>query len=165
MDFRLRRDTQEWFKNISGQKPMETMFDQYYLCLMLGLASGRTSPPTKRCPDCSDLVDAFVSAYRPYQRLIIGLLLIAELGMYGISVAEKEDVQRILLELVDPNTPTNLTDKGMEKLNEYASGGFDYLSESLESRPYHVEEFLKNYVGVLRDAVSQNDRWQSEIKI
>src|SRR5208283_5582627 len=152
MYFRLRRDTQEWFNNISNQKPIETMFDLYYFCLMLGLASGRTSVPSKRYPEYSDFIDNFIAAYRPYQRLIIGLLMRAELARFGISVAEKDDVRRLLLDFVDPTTATNLTDKGIEKLNEYASGGFDYLTERLDSKPYHVEEFLRTYVRLLQGA-------------
>jgi hypothetical protein len=160
MHFRLRRDTQEWFKNISDQKPIETMFDLYYFCLMRGLASGRTSVPAKRYPEYNDFIDNFITTYRPYQRLIIGLLIRAELARFGISVAEKDDVRRLLLDFVDPTTATNLTDKGVEQLNEYASGGFDYLTERLDSKPHHVEEFLRTYVRLLQQAVEESKLWE-----
>jgi hypothetical protein len=160
MHFRLRQDTQEWFKKISDKKPIDTMFDLYYFCVMLGLAANRTSVPSKRCPEYSDFIDNFVSAYRPNQRIIIGLLIRAELGRFGISIDEKDEVSRLLLDLVDPNTQTNLTDTGIEKLNEYASGGFDYLSEVQETKPYHAEEFLRSYVRLIREAVRDNPVWK-----
>lgn len=163
MLFRLRQDTLEWFKNIREQKPFETMFDVYYFCAMVGLAAGRKSSPSERCSDCNDFVDNFPKTYRSYQRIVIGLLLRAELSLFGISVSERDEVRKFLLEIVDPVTPTNLTDKGMEKLNQYASGGFDHLAERLESKPYTVEEFLTTYVKILREAVAEGKIW-GEVK-
>ena len=161
MHFRLRQDTLEWFKKIEGQKPIETMFDLYYFCLMVGLATGRTSIPAKRCPDYSDFIDRFVMTYRPYQRLIIGLLLRAELAHFGVSVKERDEVSKTVIDLVEPNSQTNLTDRGMERLNEYASGGFDYLSEKLDTKPHNIENFLRVYVETVREAVEQSRIWNS----
>ena len=63
MAFRLRHDVEEWFGAIRKQKPIETNFDVYYLCLMLGLASGRSSQPSARCEKISEgFVDNFVSS-------------------------------------------------------------------------------------------------------
>jgi hypothetical protein len=160
MAFRLRQDTEDWFSQISKQKPIEFKFDLYYFCLMLGLASGRSSPPSSRCNMISEgFVDNFVIAYRPYQRLIVGLLLTAELSSLGVSINESDYVRKKLLELVDPVAPTNLTELGMTKLNEYVSGGFDYLTEHIDAKPYHVEEFLQTYVKLLRIAASEGPTW------
>jgi len=161
MHFRLRQDTLEWFKKIESQKPIETMFDLYYFCLMVGLATGRTSVPAKRCSDYSDFIDNFVTAYRPYQRLIIGLLLRVELAHFGISIKEKDEVSKTIIELIDPNSQTNLTDRGMERLNEYASGGFDYLSEKFDAKPHNIENFLRVFVETVREAVDQSPIWNS----
>jgi len=161
MAFRLRQDVEEWFSQIHKQKPIETKFDLYYLSLMLGLASGRTSQPSARCSSISEgFVDNFVLAYRPYQRLIVGLLLTAELSSLGVSLNESDYVRKKLLDLVDPTSPTNLTELGMTKLNEYSSGGFDYLTEHMEAKPYHVEEFLQTYTTLLRAAAGNCDTWQ-----
>ena len=158
--FRMRQDAENWFSNIRDQKPIQTKFDLYYFCLMVGLATGRRSDPVKRCPTVTDFVDNFVKDYKPYQRLIIGLLIRAELSRQGISVNEKDEVRRLFVELVDPMSPTNLTDTGMERINEYSSGGYDYLAEKLNSKPYHVEEFLRTYSKLLRNAVDQSVHWQ-----
>lgn len=160
MAFRLRQDTEDWFSQINKQKPIETKFDLYYLCLMLGLATGRSSQPSARCATISEgFVDNFVMAYRPYQRLIVGLLLTAELSSLGVGLEESDFVRKKLLELVDPTAATKLTEAGMTKLNEYTSGGFDYLTENMESKPFHVEEFLQTYASLLREAVAGSETW------
>jgi hypothetical protein len=161
MAFRLRQDVEDWFSQIHKQKPIETKFDLYYFCLMLGLAAGRSSQPSARCSNISEgFVDNFVMAYRPYQRLIVGLLLTAELSSLGVTLDESDFVRKKLLELVAPNAPTNLTEVGMAKLNEYSSGGFDYLTEHMEAKPYHVEEFLQSYAQLVRDAVAGSEAWK-----
>ncbi|WP_088892400.1 hypothetical protein [Leptolyngbya ohadii] len=159
-NFRMRQDAENWFSNIRDQKPIRTKFDLYYFCLMLGLAANRRSEPTKHCPEVTDFTDNFVSDYKPYQRLIIGLLIRAELSRLGVSVTEKDEVRKLFVDLVNPQNPTNLTDSGMDRLNEYSSGGYDYLAEKLDSKPYHVEEFLRTYARLLRGAVAQNPNWK-----
>lgn len=159
-NFRMRQDAENWFSNIRDQKPIKTKFDLYYFCLMVGLATGRRSEPTKRCAEVTDFTDNFVSDYKPYQRLIIGLLIRAELSRSGISVTEKDEVRKLFVDLVNPQNPTNLTDAGMDRLNEYSSGGYDYLAEKLDSRPYHVEEFLRSYTKLLRNSVDRSADWQ-----
>jgi len=159
-NFRMRRDAENWFSHIQDQKPIRTKFDLYYFCLMVGLATGRKSEPAKRCPEFTDFTDNFVSEYKPYQRLIIGLLIRAELSRLGVSVMEKDEVRKLFVDLVNPQNPTNLTDVGMDRLNEYSSGGYDYLAEKLDSKPYHVEEFLRTYAKLLRGAIEQNSSWQ-----
>ncbi|MFS0518522.1 hypothetical protein ACEYW6_28035 [Nostoc sp. UIC 10607] len=157
----MRQDTEDWFSNIKDQEPIQTKFDIYYFCLMLGFSSGRCSNPAKKCPEFTDFVDNFVKDYRSSQTLIIGLLLRTELSRLGISINEKDEIRNLLLDLVDPTTQTNLTDKGMDKMNEYASGGYDYIAEQLDSKPYHVEEFLITYTNLLQEAVDNNPKWQS----
>ena len=159
--FRMRQDAEDWFSNIKEQKPIQTKFDIYYFCLMIGFASGRYSTPIVKCKQVTDFVDNFVKDYRPYQTLIIGLLLRAELSRLGIGIKEKEEIIKILLDLVDPKNITQLTDQGMDRTNEYASGGYDYLAEILDSKPYRVEEFLITYTNILTEAVNNNSKWHT----
>jgi len=158
--FRIRGDVEDWFSQIAKQKPINTKFDLYYFCLMLGLATRRESEPNQMCPSCTDFVDNFVSDYRNSQRLIIGLLIRAELSYWKINITEKEAVRKKFGELVDPQSQTHLTNEGMDRLNQYSSGGFDYLTEQLDSKPYDVEEFLRSYAKLLREAVDENPDWQ-----
>jgi hypothetical protein len=156
----MRKDAEKWFSEIHNKQPIRTKFDLYYFCLMIGLATGRKSEPTKSHPEFTDFTDDFVSDYKPYQRLIIGLLIRAELSRLGVSVMEKDEVRRLFVNLVNPQNPTNLTDMGMNRLNEYSSGGYDYLAEKLGSKPYDVSEFIRAYVRLLHEAINHNSKWE-----
>lgn len=156
MSFYLRNDTEQWFSHIKDQKPyIETKFDLYYFCAMLGLASGRKSSVTGRS-EATEITKNFVKAYLPVQKLIIGLLIKAELRRLGIDVTEKDQVYEKLNEIVDPDSPTKLTESGLTKLNEYASGGYDVLSEELPTKPYNVEDFLRTYTALLKNKAANN---------
>lgn len=144
MPFYLRDDTESWFVHIKDQRPLETKFDIYYFCLMLGIARARKSSPADRSAT-TEFQKNFVKSYIPVQKLIIGLLIKAELQRLGIESTEKDQVYNLLSSLVDPESQTKLTEAGINKLNEYASGGYDVLSEELPSKPYSVEEFLRSY--------------------
>ncbi|BBD08434.1 hypothetical protein [Desulfovibrio ferrophilus] len=149
MPFYLRNDTDNWFKNIKDQKPyFETKFDIYYLCLMLGIASGKKSKVHGKS-ETTEFQKNFVKTYIPVQKLIIGLMISSELKRYGISPTEKTLVQEHLASIIDPDVSTKLTDKGLNTLNEYASGGYEILAENFTSKPYDVEEFLTSYCGLL----------------
>ena len=157
MPFYLRNDTEQWFSHIKDQKPyIDTKFDLYYFCLMVGLVAGNKSPVTARS-EATEITKSFVKAFIPVQKLIIGLLISAELKRLGVGVSEKEQVYRILTELVDPDSSNKLTEYGVNKLNEYASGGFDILSEELPSKPYSVEDFLRSYVSLIKNKSLSND--------
>ncbi len=153
--FQLRRDVDEWFSNIKVGKTQQikTDFDLYYFCLMIGLATKSKNNPSERCK-CRDFIDYFVRDYQSQQNLIIGLLIRAELENLGISLDEKDATKKQLLKLIDPSSQTNLTDEGIDKINAYASGGFDYLRAKIGEKPHHLENFLQSYVKILREATS-----------
>lgn len=150
MPFYLRNDTEQWFSHIKDQPPIETKFDLYYFCLMMGFAAGRTSNPTQRS-DTTEFQKNFVKSYHPVQKLILGLLIKAELKKYAVEISEKDQVYKILAEMIDPDSSTKLTEQGLNKLNEYASGGYDVLSEEFPAKPYSTEEFLRTYTLLIRN--------------
>lgn len=149
MPFYLRNDTEQWFSHIKEQAPIETKFDLYYFCLMMGFATGRTSVPSQRSV-VTEFQKNYVKAYIPAQKLITGLLIKSELKKYGVEATEKDQVYNILSEIIDPDTSTKLTETGLNKLNEYASGGYDVMSEEFPTKFYSVEEFLRAYTFLLR---------------
>lgn len=153
MPFRMRRDCDQWFQNIY-KPPIDTGFDYFYLCFMLGVAAERRSDPAPG--SAYDLTQDFVGQFKPYQRLIVGLLVRSELGSLGVSVKEKENVRKVLNNLLDPMDSSNLTDHGMNVMNAYASGGYEYLVQKLGSKPYHLEEFVRTYIKLLREAADQS---------
>ncbi len=154
MSFRLRTDAVKWFGEIEGREPIKTLFDLYYFCAMAGLSSGRFSDPVKLSLPTREMVDYFVEDYRSAQRLIIGLLVIAELRRVGIGFGEKAAVRDEFKRLVSPNSPSNLTDEGFKVLNGYASGGYEFLSESRETKPASVDEFLRDYLLLIDEATA-----------
>jgi hypothetical protein len=161
MPFRLREDARKWFSEVEGKPPIKSLFDLFYFCLMAGLLAGRRSDPTHGGRSAPEFVQTFIEDYRAAQRLIIGLLIIVELKKQGIDLHEKASVRKTIQTLVDSQTPTNLTDEGMRLLNAYASGGYDYISEMRSSKPYTVEEFLRDFVGLIGNAATDNPDWPS----
>jgi hypothetical protein len=162
MPFRLREDARKWFSEIEGKAPVKSQFDLYYFCLMAGLTTGRRSEPTQGGRAAPEFVQNFIEDYRPAQRLLIGLLIVAELQRLGIDLHEKASVRKTIRDLVDPQSATNLTEAGMRLLNAYASGGYDYISEVRPSKPYAVEEFLRDFVGLIDTGAAQNTNWPED---
>jgi hypothetical protein len=159
MPFRLRQDVIKWFSEIDGKAPVRSRFDLFYFCLIAGLMSGRRSEPTEGGRSAPEFVNSFIEDYRGAQRLIIGLLIVAELKRLGIDLHEKASVRQTIRTLVAPETPTNLTDDGMRLLNAYSSGGYDYIAEQRKSKPYTVEEFLRDFVMLIGEAAASNPGW------
>ena len=148
--FRLRNDAKGWFSQISKFDQFKIDFDIYYLCLMAGLASGRVNDEAPT----TEMVDTFVEEYKPASRFLIGLLVIAEMKKGGIDVSERTAVRALFKRLVDPQSPNQLTDDGMRSMNAYASGGYDFLTERRETKPYTGEEFLRDYVQLIEEATT-----------
>ena len=153
MPFRLREDAERWFSRLDGKEPTKTKFDLYYFCLMAGLASGRTSDVSRDGISSREIVDDFIQDYRPAQRLLIGLLVVAEVRNHGIDLSEKQAVRAEFNRLVTTESKTQLTDEGMRCLNAYASGGYEFLSESRDTAPETPEEFLRDFIGLMESAV------------
>jgi len=152
VSFRLRTDAEKWFAELDGREPIKTKFDLYYFCAMAGLASGRATDAAKLGLATREMVDYFVEDYRPAQRLMIGLLVIAELRRNGIGFEEKAAVRDVFKRLVSPNSPSNLTEEGFRALNGYASGGYEFLAEQRETKPASVDEFLRDYLLLIDEA-------------
>ena len=155
MPFRLREDAEKWFRKVDGKEPTKTKFDLYYFCLMAGLASGRNSDVSQSGVLAREIVDNFIQDYRPSQRLLIGLLVVAEARKGGINLNERDAVRTIFKRLVTTESTTQLTDEGMRCLNDYASGGYEFLSESRTTAPASPEEFISDFVGLISNAVEE----------
>lgn len=157
MPFRLRRDARAWFSHLEkefGKGDAGTaeapLFDMYYLCLMAGLAAGEPLPgvPIAETPE---LVDNFPGEYRERGRLIIGFFLSRELRQLGIRLTEREALHGTISRLVDPHSPSRLSDEGMRRMNQYAHGGFEVLVDWFDDKPWHLETFLPMYIELVRD--------------
>jgi len=124
---------------------------------LLGIASGRKSTPEAAAT--TDLVRNWIGEYKGCRGLIIGLLLIAEMAEFGIDHADREDVLKLIEDMIDADSEAKLSQKGYQLANAYASGGYEYLREKSPGQPYHSSAFLPRYVKILRDAVDANSTW------
>ncbi|WP_299312028.1 hypothetical protein, partial [uncultured Halomonas sp.] len=69
-------------------------------------------------------------------------LISVELESLGISVSERGEVHGVIRQLVDPQSPNFLSDEGLAKLNQYASGGFEIISDEVGEPPRALPLFL-----------------------
>lgn len=153
--FRLRTDAESWFSDIEKTQHVRSKFDLYYFCLMAGFASGRSSEINISGTSSKEFIDYFIDDYKPASNLLIGLLVIAEMKYRGIDVTEKVAVRALFKELVDATNGNNhLTEHGMKRMNAYASGGFEYLAESRDTKYRSAEEFLRDYAQLINAALA-----------
>jgi hypothetical protein len=152
----MRDEVEGWFRGIVGSDgPLRTKFDQYYLCLMLGLATGRSD----KAANADEFVQYFVSDYAGVGRIIVALLVIAEADRLGIDISDKNDVKKLLNEYLDPTNPAHLSETGFQRLNDYANGGFSVLNEVFPERPRHVDMFLERYSVILKEKTRDSANW------
>lgn len=139
--FKRSEQADQWFDRIADKSPFKTIFDQWYVCLIAGLLNGRLD----NAPDYKEFTDRFTSDYQSSRRLIIGLLLVAEMHRLEISGNDKVEMQLLMDAVIDPDIESKLTDDGFERLNKYAYGGFCLLRESYPDKPSSPEDFLQFY--------------------
>ena len=159
MAFRISSICDNWFSNLSEEEPLKHKFDYYYLCTLLGLAASRKR---KLTDDTKEFVDEFLVSYRPYQRQLIGLLLVTHLHDLRIKLDEKKAVAEQMVKLVAPMRSAQLTEEGFALLNAYCQGGFELLSENLD-KPHKMVFFLQKYHDLLDENVRENPIWAAAL--
>lgn len=163
MGFRLREDSEKWFNQIKDDLPFRSKWDMYYFCLMAGLATGRRSNPTAGGRNAPEFVSYIIDDYKPARNLILGLLILAETKRFKIDITEKKSVQKLIKSMIDPHqSQTGLTDEGESLLNAYASGGYEYLSENREAKPYSAEEFFRDYAALISSELEKAPFWEAK---
>ena len=146
MDFAIRKDAREWFRDISRERgnkdrgQLDLDFDIFYFCFLAGIRWGRKQEPP--ASDTAALVDNYPGNYKTRGRLYVALFLGCELERLGVSLEERKTVYEQVSRLVDHSSPNHLSDEGVREFNKYAHGGFDVLIELFEERPRSVDTFL-----------------------
>ena len=143
MDFAIRKDARDWFRDIRGD--LELDFDAFYFCFIAGITA---IPPRKKdvlAVDTAALVDNFPGPYRNRGRLLVALFLSRELDYLGISMTEKKSVHAAISHLVQPEATNYLSDDGVKEFNKYAHGGYEVLLEWFDDRPRSLETFLRTF--------------------
>jgi hypothetical protein len=159
--FKMQPEVDDWFRHILKNGPIQTKFDLYYFCLMMGLASGKT----ESAENAVEFVGYFVGEYRSSQRLILGLLIVAEAARLGLELGDRMEIESLMKNYLDSANPAQLTEAGFARLNDYANGGFIAITEALQGvKPYQVETFLQWYSKELEKRVEANPFWQTFAK-
>lgn len=153
MYFRMRRDARDWFKDI--RKSLEVDFDVYYFCMMAGIASGKKKTESM---EMVDLVDNYPGPYHRRGRLLIGLLIREELRSLGISLRERDSVNKLIRTLIKSDSPSYLSDEGARLMNSYSCGGFEELVEHFGDRPRTLETFLRTYHKYLSETREKREK-------
>jgi len=150
MDFAIRKEARDWFKDIRGDLDLD--FDVFYFCFIAGVASKRKKDVP--ASETAGLVDYFPGDYKGRGRLLVSLFLSRELQFLGIAMDEKRTVHSAIAKLVDPETPNHLSDDGVREFNKYCHGGYEVLLEWFEYRPQSLETFLRVFSRKINDTLS-----------
>ncbi|MGC6331127.1 hypothetical protein [Rhizorhabdus sp. FW153] len=146
MTLRRPKDMRTYFKDIQGRADggarFETDFDQFYLCLMVGLDDGRLAPESELEP--AEFNKGYTAPYKPFAPVIAGMLVEAEMRRQGIPTT-KEAIQREIRNLIEVgNGGTQLKEEGTKLLSRYAARGFELIREEIP-KPRTLEDFLVAY--------------------
>lgn len=145
--FQAPKDSRDYFRHLlkrsdGGGARLDTLFDQYYLCLMVGLdrrVLGRDDEL-----ESDRFIERYPSDYQNQADVIAGLLINAELHRKDIHKEDRSTIEREMLTLLDHQSSTRLSDEGMQLLNRYAAAGFKAIRDEILP-PQSLEEFLVFY--------------------
>ena len=145
MSFVMPKGAKTFFQSIPTIREGVTkfiMFDQYYACMMVGLDARRIAPEEELDGDV--FLNAYPEDYRAQADIIAGLLIDAELVRKGIGPEDKDSIEREMISLLNPTSPTRLSTDGNLLLNRYAAEGFRIVRDTMLA-PANLEEFLVAY--------------------
>lgn len=158
MSFFRSQEMDGWFSHLHKDNAFEFQFDHYYMCLMMGFAALRDDP----MQGGSELIRHFPGPYAAASKLIVGLLLIAETKKLGKQLNNKRDVEFIVQQYLESSGSGALNDIGFERINDYANGGFKYLVEEYDDKPYHADTFFGWYTDRLKKLAAESPLWSSQ---
>ncbi|WP_405839144.1 hypothetical protein OG528_15625 [Streptomyces platensis] len=150
--FRLRKDAQQWFRDLRAGDSFKIEFDAFYFCFIAGIAAKRKQHAATDA--ATDLVTNFPGRYAERRKLLVALFLSRELELLGVTMDEKKDVHASIAALVDPSAPNDLSDEGVRQFNQYAHGGYEILLHWFSGdRPRSLETFLRIFKQKLDEAL------------
>lgn len=143
MDFAIRKDARDWFRDIRGDLDLD--FDAFYFCFMAGITAAPARKKDMPAADTAALVENFPGPYKNRGRLLVALFLSRELDYLGVAMSEKKSVHSAISHLVQPEAANFLSDDGVKEFNKYAHGGYEVLLEWFDDRPRSLEAFLRTF--------------------
>lgn len=145
MPFRLPKKCRSYFSDIIGddETQLDTLFDGYYLCALIGLAQGKIN--TKADLETSEFLDHYPADYAESGDYIAGLLIAAEARRKAIPVDDANALEKLMTKLVESQSRTRLSLDGENLLNQYADRGIDVILERMAGRHTSLEGFFQDY--------------------
>ena len=144
MPFRLPKKCRTYFADITGrdETKLDTLFDGYYLCALVGLAQGKINSN----PDleATAFVDNYPADFAESGDYIAGLLISAEVKRKSIPNRDADALERLMTTLVESQSRTRLSTYGENLLSQYADRGIDVIMEKMAGHT-SLEEFFQDY--------------------
>lgn len=153
MPFVMPRKCKPFFKEIfdaknkSGTK-LRLFFDEYYFCLMVGLAAGKYDENADL--EKSEITDSYPAEYVESREYIAGLLFATERSRRGLPEGDAIALEKLMTEYIDPTSKTHLNLAGEKRLNQYAARGMEIMLDVL-NKPVRLDEFLLEYLECFRE--------------
>ena len=132
-------------KTFTPDTPIKTQFDLYYLFLLVGLGKVGTTDISSAdaAGNMKDLVRDVTSEFYEYA---------------GFNI-EKKLVQNKVVELLQSDSSTYLSDKAVSLMNAYAFAGFEHIRESYGQPPANVNDFLLWYYNEMLPQCFNSSEW------
>ena len=160
MPFFLPRKCKPFFSDIFDQKnrdgtKLKLYFDEYYYCLMVGLAAGKYDEDAEL--EKSEITDSYPAEYAESRDYIAGLLFATERQRRGIPEGDGNALEQLMSEYVDATSKTHLNAAGERRLNQYAARGMEIILDVM-MRPVRLEEFLVEYLDAFQTGRFTDER-------
>lgn len=151
MSFRLSKEARSYYNNINKMtsiNELETDWDKYYLSAMAGIKDRSRVPDEEEPPAEQQFVDYVIQAYDDQKYEIYGSLIVAEIDRQGIPWGQKEKIRQLMLNLLDSDSNTRLSEEGTCALNCYAEKGSRLVKSEIKPQP-ELNQFLSEYYELL----------------
>jgi hypothetical protein len=146
MTLRRPKGMRQYFRDVQGRTDegakFEREFDQFYLCMMVGLSEAKLAGESDLAP-VEFNVD-YTAPFHAHAPTLAGPLMDSEMRRQDVPPT-KDAVQKEILKVIDVrNSNTRLKDHGTKLLSRYAARGLQTIKATIPS-PRTLEDVLVAY--------------------
>lgn len=149
MAYKLHKNYNDFFRKLNpNRNGFNTLFDIYYLCLMIGLKYKKIGSTDMLKSDAFS--KEIIDAYKDSKYKIIALLIQTEMERNKrIDQDNQHEVEKLISEIIDYESKDHISDKGVELLNLYAASGFEKIQSNINDNN-HIENFFQEYLELIK---------------
>lgn len=146
MSFKMSADASLAFNRLSKQSKFGKldMWDFYYYCALIGMKKHRISNEKM-----TEFHKTYTNTYQPLKYVITGLVVSSDLERTGESYT-KDNISNKFKRLVDPSSELVLNNEGVELLNQFAEGGYQYYIDRYPGTS-EIYDFISNVYTILNE--------------